>query len=80
MKDINDVELTRGSIVDIHQTVNGENIFVVLNPITDIVYGSDLARQYEYDKKELFAPNQFNGEVEFEIIGNIYDCINNCVK
>lgn len=75
VKDINGIEVERGSVIDLHQTVNGENIFIVLNPITDIVYGCDLARQYEYNKEELFAPDKFTGEVSFEIIGNIYTYI-----
>lgn len=76
MKDINDKELTKGDIVNLHQTVNGQNLFVAmnLNPLT-IVYAHDLLREYEYGHYELLKPCRFTGETEWEIIGNIYDLI-----
>ena len=74
--DKNDIELTNGSIIDLHQTVNGENIFIVLDvKELDVRYRRDISYKYEYDTKELFAPGKFHGEVEFEIIGNISDAI-----
>lgn len=68
MFDINNKELSSGDIIDIHQTVNGCNLFVVmnLNPL-DIRYNYDRLRDYEYDKVDLL-----NCE-ELEIIGNIKD-------
>lgn len=67
------VQLTDGSIIDIHQTVNGENKFVVLsvNPLK-VYYFCDITREYEYDANQLIAPNSFNGESEFTIVGNIF--------
>lgn len=76
MKDRNEIELINGSIIDIHQTVNGQNIFVILDVIKlDVRYGHDLSRIYEYNTKDLLAPGKFNGIVEFEIIGNINDIL-----
>ena len=76
MKDINDIELKNGDVVDLHQTVNGQAIFVVLNikPL-DVRYGFDLNYVYEYDMQDLLAPNKFNGEVEYEIVGNILNFV-----
>ena len=72
MKDLNDKELKDGDIIDIHQTVNGENLFLInsVDPL-DIRYHYDFSRPYEYDKKDLLSPCRFSGESEFEIIGNI---------
>jgi hypothetical protein len=51
--DTNQEELKKGDIINLHQTVNGQNMFVVLNtePL-DIRYAHDLQRLYEYDKEE----------------------------
>lgn len=72
MKDKKGVEIRKGSIVDIHQTVNGENLFVILEvePL-DIVYGYDLNSKYEYDKKDLLDIHTDYKEVE--VVGNIYE-------
>lgn len=72
MKDKKGVEIRKGSIVDIHQTVNGQNLFVVLEiePL-DIVYSYDLNRKYEYDKEELL--DMHTDWKEVEVVGNIYD-------
>ena len=69
MTDENGVTLKNGDIIDIHQTVNGENEFVVMNltPL-DIRYNYDRLREYEYDKEDLLAITLGEG---FEIIGNI---------
>ncbi len=79
MVDINDKQIECGSIIDLHQTVNGQNKFIVLSiePL-DIRYGHDLTYKYQYDLDELFKPNPISGEVEYEIIGNIYNLIDTC--
>lgn len=65
--------LTNGDIIDIHQTVNGQSQFVVMNVDTlDIRYLYDTRRKYEYDKEDLLSPSKITGETEFEIIGTIY--------
>jgi hypothetical protein len=71
--DINGKLLGNGDIIDLHQTVNGQNLFVVVNtePL-EIRYEHNLFRHYEYDKEEMLAPSRFTGEVDWEIIGNIY--------
>jgi hypothetical protein len=83
IKDKNDKTLKNGDVIDIHQTVNGQNLFVVffntmaLETTLDIRYHHDITRKYEYDKKELLAPSKFNSEVEFEIVGNVLPVIKN---
>lgn len=76
MEDKNGKEIEKGDVIDLHQTVNGENLFVVLSlePIK-VVYSFDLSREYEYDLDELFEPCKYSGEVDFEIIGNVIDLI-----
>jgi len=77
MKDLNGVQVINGSIIDIHQTVNGESKFIVFDVESlDVRYSFDLKRVYEYDVKDLFKPCEYSGEVEFEVIGNIYDIMN----
>lgn len=66
--DINGRELKSGDIIDIKQTVNGENIFIVIDADElDIRYGFDITLKYEYPKEELLSP----GEVEWQIVGSI---------
>lgn len=76
-KDKNDIEIKNGDIIDLHQTVNGSNIFIILNiePL-DIRYGHDLNYKYQYDQTELLSPCKFSGVSDFEIISNIYTLIN----
>lgn len=75
-KDKNGKDIQKGDVIDLHQTVNGQNLFVImcLMPLM-ISYGYDLLRQYEYDKIELLSPSKFTGESEFEIVDNIYSFI-----
>ena len=81
MKDKNEIELKNGDIININQTVNGENIFIIfkLNPL-EIRYGSNLNYIYEYDMDELLNPNKYSGETEFEIVGNFYKKIEDIRK
>jgi len=75
--DKNNIELTDGSIINIHQTVNGENLFIVMtvDPL-DIRYARDINLKYQYDKEELLDNHQmFDDEVDFEIVGNILNYI-----
>jgi hypothetical protein len=76
MIDKNGKELKNGDIIDIHQTVNGEDIFIVVDIKTlDIRYGCDLSYKYQYSVNDLLAPNHFNGDIEWEIVGNLYNII-----
>jgi len=74
--DTNNEELKKGDIINLHQTVNGQNMFVVLNtePL-DVRYAHDLQRVYEYDKEEMLALSRFTGDVDWEIVNNIYQFI-----
>lgn len=71
--DINERRLKNGDVIDLHQTVNGQNLFVVftIEPL-DIRYAHDVTRKYEYDKEEMLSPSRFTGEVDWEIVNNIY--------
>lgn len=70
LKDLNGNELNDGDVIDIHQTVNGQNLFIVVSvfPTLDIRYGFDIMRKYEYDKQSLLSPCCYSGEVGWEII------------
>lgn len=73
LRDINDREVKNGDVIDLHQTVNGQNLFIVFKtePL-DIRYANEITREYEYDKEELFKPCKYSGEVKYEIVSNIY--------
>jgi hypothetical protein len=67
--DKNGRRLINGDTVDLHQTVNGCNIFLVLDVETlDVRYAYDTTRKYEYDAEDLFRPCKYSGEVDFEIV------------
>ena len=68
MKTIN--KLKDGDIIDINQTVNGCNTFVVFDVENkDVRYSFDLDRKYEYDVDELLSID------DIDIIHNIYKMI-----
>ncbi len=68
-KDKNEIILRPGDIINIHQTVNGQNLFYIksLEPL-EIYYNFDRNRRYEYSEIELLKPCRFTGESEFEIV------------
>jgi phage terminase large subunit len=73
MVDKNEIELSDGDIIDIHQTVNGQNLFVVyINEEGEYSVTYLNGRTYEYDVMELLENSEmFSDEKTIEIIGNI---------
>lgn len=79
--DINDKVLENFDLINIHDSVNGENIFIVLDCLDlDIRYAYDPNRKYEYDSdqlldgtthKSLNSPGHFHVEQEWEIVGSL---------
>ncbi len=72
--DVNGICIKNGSIFDIHQTVNGEHLFVMLDVATlDVRYACDITYKYEYSVNELFEAAIETDEPIFEIVGNIHE-------
>ena len=70
-----------GDILDLHSTVNGVNLFEVYynepQARFSIKYCTDRmpkrSLEYEYSVSDFFKPCEFSGEVDYEVVGNIFE-------
>lgn len=66
-----------GDIIDIHQTVNGCNLFLIEWAGSEIIVrylvDGETSRIYEYDIEELLDMNVGCNEKTIEVVGNIYE-------
>lgn len=71
--DKNGKEIYEGDIIDIHQTVNGQNLFIItiqdLKVMPTYLYGD----AYEYNVLDLLDYYKHFDEIEIEVVGNIYE-------
>ena len=68
--DRNGRALKNYDVIDIHQTVNGYDKFVILDlGKKDVRYFDDINREYEYDVHDLLD------DIEIEIVDNIESVI-----
>ena len=69
IRDINGRVLKNLDVIDLHQTVNGENLFIVADlEAEDVRYFHNPTLKYEYSVELLFRADKYTGEVEFEIV------------
>ena len=69
--DINRKKVKTGDVIDIHQTVNGQNKFFIFCAFPlDIRYFNDITRKYEYDKEDLLSIDDVTEE-GFEIVDSL---------
>lgn len=73
--DCNNKVIKNGDILTLHQTINGEEFFIMVDVDSfDMRYGRDISIRYQYDVGEFLRSNT-NGELDVMIVGNIHDHI-----
>lgn len=72
--DMNGKELFEGDIIDIHQTVNGQNKFIIcVDDIGITAKYFNTGKEYQYNLRELLDIDLPITDKTIEIIGNIHD-------
>lgn len=66
-------QVSNGDVINIHQTVNGENLFVMLDlDELDLRYAFDMSYKYQYSVIDLLKSDRLNGGVEWGIVGSLH--------
>lgn len=72
MEDKNGKELKNGDVINLHQTVNGQNMFIMIDiDGLDLRYLYDISRVYEYSTTSLLSPDPLSGGVIWEIVDSL---------
>ena len=71
--DKNGKEIYEGDIIDIHQTVNGQNLFIITIQDLKVMPTYLNGDAYEYNVLELLDCYQHFDDIEIEVVGNIYE-------
>ena len=71
--DKNGKEIYEGDIIDIHQTVNGQNLFIITIQDLKVMPTYLNGDAYEYNVLELLDCYQYFDDIEIEVVGNIYE-------
>ena len=73
LTDKNGTEIYEGDIIDIHETVNGQNLFVITFGKLKVLPTYLCGEEYEYNILDLLDWYTRPDEVSIEVIGNIYE-------
>ncbi len=71
--DKNGKEIYEGDIIDIHQTVNGQNLFIITIQDLKVMPTYLNGDAYEYNVLELLDCYQHFDDIEIEVVGNIHE-------